>query len=393
MILTDEMRMFIVQHRDDDPEKLLLNASRYPGIDVPRAVTQIAARRHIRTKLPQWYADDHILFPSRIAAEQCSSERTADYKQRLIAPDDRTLTDLTGGLGVDSYYFSRKIGQVHYIERDESYCEAARNNFAVLHADNITVTCGSSEQLLPNLRSDVMYIDPARRSDSDRRVYALSDCDPDLTILLPTMLRHTRKVIAKLSPMADLSHTMGLLPGTTEIHVLAVRNECKELLFVIREQTDASPLVCCVNFMADGTEQSFSFHLRDEENAPIRLAATVGAFLYEPSGPILKAGAFKLLCQAFPISKIAVSSHLYTSDILCNAFPGRSFRVSHVIPFNRQCRTLGRMIPQANIATRNFPLSVSELRKRCNITDGGDLYLFATTLATGEKVLVVCEKV
>ena len=391
MILTDEMRAFIRQHSGDEPEKLLLDASRYRGIDVPLAATQIAARRQIRTKLPQWFDDDRLIFPSRLAAEQCSSEKTALYKQRLLDAADETLTDLTGGLGVDSYYFSQKISKVHYIERSEDYCEAARHNFAELHAD-IEVTCGDATQMLPSLQSDVMYIDPARRADGDRRVYALSDCEPDLTLLLPEMLRHTKKVIAKLSPMADISHTLELLPGTVAVHVLSVRNECKELLFVIQSPSASDPVIHCVNFTTENGEQHFSFHPDEEQQAEIHLADEVRSFLYEPSSSLLKAGAFKSLCQKYPIEKLAVSSHLYTSINRCSDFPGRIFCVHEVIPFNRQCRTLSRTIPQANIAVRNFPLSVSELRRRTGIADGGDVYLFATTLSNGAKVIIKCGK-
>ena len=246
---TDEFRRFVKEHAGDDLTRLLLSASRYPSIDVPFAVDQIASRRQIKEKLPLWYANDDLLFPSKISAEQCSSEQTAFYKQRLVK-EDETLCDLTGGLGIDSYYFSRKVRQVTYIERFPAYCEAARNNFSALGVDNITVMEGDSTMLISQLpRTDVFYIDPARRGEGNKRVFALQDCDPDLPALLPELFRHAPKVIAKLSPMADIRLTLELLPGTVEVHVLSVKNECKELLFVVeRDASVTSPVIHCINY-------------------------------------------------------------------------------------------------------------------------------------------------
>ena len=257
---TEEFRKFVKEHAGDDLTRLLLSASRYPSIDVPFAADQIAARRQIREKLPSWYANDALLFPSKISAEQCSSEQTALYKQRLVAGSD-TLCDLTGGLGIDSYYFSRKARQITYIERFPAYCDAARNNFSALGADNITVVEGDSSELASRLpRVDAFYIDPARRGEGNKRVYALQDCEPDLPALLPELFRHAPKVIAKLSPMADIRQTLELLPGTTEVHVLSVKNECKELLFVMECETAVTlPVIHCINYDSSGREEALDF--------------------------------------------------------------------------------------------------------------------------------------
>lgn len=387
---TPALKTFVEEHLGEDVDRLLLTASRYPEIDMPWAVDQIRARRQIREKLPDWYACGELVFPSRIAAEQCSSEQTALYKQRLIE-DGCHLCDLTGGLGVDSYAFSRKAGTVTYTERFADYCEAARHNFKVLGAENIQVVNTEAEAWLDSSTGvDVFYLDPARRGEGNKRVFALSDCEPDLVGLLPSLFNRAPKVIAKISPMADLRQTMSLLPQTTEIHVVSVRNECKELLFVMeREHECEYPRIRCVNFRSDEREEVFDFDFRQESALSSLLAKEVAAYLYEPNVSVLKAGAFKSISSVFNLPKLEVSSHLYTSDDWVEAFPGRIFRVEEVLPFSgKLLKNLYSSIPKANITVRNFPLSVEELRKRTKIRDGGDVYLFGTTLQDGRKVLI-----
>lgn len=387
------LKQFIREHAEDDVNRLLLGASRYPGIDIPFAVEQIVSRRQIKEKLPSWYANDALLFPAKIAAEQCSSELTATYKQRLVGKDTH-LCDLTGGLGIDSYFFSRKVKQVTYIERFSGYCQAARHNFGVLHANNIRVIEGDAVRLFPDISGiDTFYIDPARRAEGDKRVYALPDCEPDLTVILPALLRHAPKVIAKLSPMADIRQTLSLLPGTSEVHVLSVKNECKELLFVVQREGIDEPVIHCCNYTSEKEEEFFTFSFSDEKEAHPPLADKIGAYLYEPDSSILKAGAFKCIGSRFGVGKLHTSSHLYTSDNLIEDFPGRRFIVEEVLPFNNKLiKTLNKTIPQANLSIRNFPLSVEELRKRTKIADGGNTYLFATTLGNNNKILIRCKK-
>lgn len=393
MFLTTSQIQFIKEHAADDLACLLLSAAKYPGMDIPFLVDQIAARRQIREKLPSWYENERLVFPSKIAAEQCSSEQTAAYKQELVG-EDWTVCDLTGGLGIDSYFLSRKVKQLTYIERFPAYCEAAEYNFSVLEAGNITVVNGDITQFVEALPVvDAFYIDPARRGESNKRVFALQDCEPDLPGLLPELLKRSPRVIAKLSPMADIQMTLELLPGTTSVHVLSVKNECKELLFVTERGAEGrQPSIRCINFGTNGV-QSFLFTMEEERNAGLILAERVGAYLYEPNVSVLKAGAFKQIAVRMGVKKLQVSSHLYTSDQLVPGFPGRRFRVDEVLPFTgKLCKGLSKTLPQANITVRNFPLSVEELRKRTKIADGGPVFLFATTLSDGEKVLVRCSK-
>ena len=394
--MTPALMAFIQAHLSDDPDRLLLSASRYPEIDMPFVVAQSTARRQINEKLPTWYQQEQLLFPAKIAAEQCSSEQTALYKQQLVTKED-TLCDLTGGLGIDSYYFSRRVKQVYYIERFPSYCEVARANMATLGARNVAVLEGDSTQWLDQLPAiDVFYVDPARRGEGNKRMFALSDCEPDLTQLLPRLLAKAPRVIAKLSPMADLRQTLALLPTTQAIHILSVKNECKELLFVIgREPRESAVPIHCVHLTKQAaSDECFVCSLEAEQQAASHLATTLRRYLYEPNASVLKAGAFKQVACQFPVEKLQVSSHLYTSDHYLDRFPGRRFEVDEVIPFHsKSCKQLAGQSLQANVTTRNFPLTVEALRKKCRIREGGDIYLFATTGPKEEKLLIRTHKV
>ncbi|MDF9831018.1 SAM-dependent methyltransferase [Parabacteroides sp. PF5-6] len=394
MKLDLQTKAFIREHGGDDLSRLLLSASRYPEVDMPFVVDQIAARRQIRDKLPSWYAFEDLIYPSRLAAEQCSSEQTARYKQRLVNAED-LVCDLTGGLGVDSHSFSQKAKEVLYIERFENYAEAARHNMAVLGARNIQVRQGDTTEMIAALPDpDVFYIDPARRGESNKRLFALEDCEPDLLTLLPDLLKKAPQVIAKISPMADIDHTLKLLPQTAAVHVLSVRNECKELLFVIeREPQTAAVPVSCMDFNAVGEERTFRFMREEEQGAQPVYANTLRTYLYEPNASVMKAGAFKSIAVQYDMEKLGMHSHLYTSDRLIDDFPGRTFEIREVIPFqHKTLKTLSRRYPKANITVRNFPLTVEELRRRTGIREGGDVYLFATLLADGQKVILEGQK-
>lgn len=399
MSLSASLKAFIREHTDDDLTQLLLHAGKHKGIDVLFAVEQIAARRQIRDKLPEWYANDNLIFPARIAAEQASSELTAIYKQRLLGKEDKLLCDLTGGLGIDTYYLSRKAKKAMYMERNADYCKIAKQNFSTLKAGNISVVKGDSTEMALRLKPkkvDLFYIDPARRGVGNRRVFALEDCEPNLVELLPKLLAIAPKVIAKISPMADIRQILSLLPQTTEIHILAVKNECKELLLLCQPKTDHdhAPQIHCVNLTDNGEkEQHFAFSLFEEEAAISRFAESVQTFLYEPNAAVMKGGAFRLIAARYNIGKLSASSHLYTSADYISSFPGRIFSVEEVMPFNnRLCKTIAGILPQANITVRHFPLTVDQLRKKTAITEGGNTYLFATTLANKEKVLIRCRK-
>lgn len=391
--MTDTLYQFIQEHKDDNLDRLLLSAKHYPGIDVTFVVEQISIRRQIRDKLPAWYANKQLIFPSRIAAEQCSSEQTARYKQRLLE-GERHVCDLTGGMGVDTYYFSQQVNQVSYVECIDQYFDAAIYNFSVLQADNIQCYHNDARSMINRLEAvDTFYIDPARRGTGNTRVFALSDCEPDLLMLLPTLQKKAQKVIAKFSPMLDIKHTLNLLPQTSEIHVVSIKNECKELIFILKSDMVEAPVIHCANYTSDGSEQSFCFRMSDENVSRQMIADQVESYLYEPNASVLKAGAYKQIALKKGVKKLHVSSHLYTSDRIIGDFPGRIFKITTVHLFNgKWCKTIVRQIPKANISVRNFPMTVNELRKRVRIAEGGDIYLFATTLSNNRKVIIQCEK-
>jgi hypothetical protein len=400
MLHTDPPTLrFIAEHRADDPAKLLLSARKYPEVDIPFVAEQLQARRQIREKLPEWYASDLVVLPSRIAAEQCSSWQTAAYKQRLVV--GTTLCDLTGGLGVDSYYLSKQTERSIYIERFADYCEAARHNFGVLGAKHIEVVNGDSRSMeLPEV--DTIYLDPARRGDAGKRLFDLHDCEPDVVAMKGELLAKAKRVVVKVSPMADVSRTLALLPETVEVHVLSVKGECKELLFVMDREAASTVAVdkcnavtvTCVNYLTDGREVSFGYRLADEAASQPLAASAPMRYLYEPNASILKAGAFRTVAHRFALRKLHPNSHLYTSDELAADFPGRIFEVGEVIDFaSKNIKTLASRYPKANLTTRNFPLTVDALRKKTKIKDGGDDYLFATTCEGDRRVVVCCRKV
>jgi hypothetical protein len=398
---TPELRDFIAAHIADATDRLLLSAHRYPSIDMPEAVAQIEARRQLRTKLPEWYNTPDLIMGGRVPAEQCSSEVTARYKRQLVAGE--TLADLTGGMGVDLYYMSRGLSAAYYVERQPALCAAARHNFPALGADNITVREGDGLEALADVRVDTLYLDPARRSADGGRVYDLADCEPDVVTHRRALLEHCRRLVVKISPMADVTRVLQSMPGTVEVHILAVRGECKEVILVLdaaaglqAEVMSAAALaavqVTCTDFRATDT-LSYAYRWADEAEAHSLFASEVGAYLYEPDVSLLKAGPFRSLGQRFGLEKLEVNSHLYTSAQLVPDFPGRIFRVEEVIPFaSRTLKTLRRALPQANITTRNFPLTADQLRARTGLRDGGEVYLFGTTLQGAGPVLVRCRK-
>lgn len=389
------IKKFIQEHLNDNTDKLLLNASRYPGIDVPYAVCQISARRQIKDKLPSWFTNDDIIYPSRLSTEQCSSETTARYKQRLIIGD--CICDLTGGLGIDSYYFAQKAKKVIYIERFPDYCAAATSNFHVLGINNVEIQNADAKELINTLKADTFYIDPARRADGNKRVFALTDCEPDVLQLKPILLENARRIIVKISPMADINETLRLLPETSEVHILSVKNECKELLFVLENNLfipQNQVTIHAVNYDTNGNCQVFTFTPEEEKTAELHTTATIQKYLYEPHAALLKSGAFKLTAIRFGLQKLHRHSHLYTSDTICPDFPGRRFIVHDIFEFSgKLLKQLHKTIPQANLTTRNFNLSVADLRKRSGIREGGDIYLLATTLNNNRQVLLSCRKV
>lgn len=388
---SSEIRGFIAQHREDDVDRLLLSAKRYDNIDVTFCVDQILARRQLRTKLPEWYANDNLIMGGRTPAEQCSSEQTARYKRELVVGE--TLCDMTGGMGVDTYYMSRGLRLAIYTERQPQLCFCARHNFAALSATNIEVRENDARELpVPDV--DTIYIDPARRAGDGSRVYDLEDCEPNVIVWQEELLKHCRRLIIKMSPMADVSRILKLLPSTKELHVVAIKGECKEVIAICEKaETPTDGInVFCIDFRTKDTLK-YCFAMQEEVKATSVFADMIGKYLYEPDVTLLKSGVFKSLCNAFDVKKLDVNSHLYTSEELRSDFPGRIFEIDEAMEFSsKTLKTMKKTMPQANISARNFILTADQLRSRSGIKDGGEVYLFATAMKDKGNILLKCRK-
>lgn len=440
---------FIRQHQDEDVRQLAFLGSKYPDVDMPFALDQIRGRQMARTKLPRWANIDGIIYPPHISMEQCSSEVTAMYKAelaaRLVKNNQRNtrighslgkinFLDMTGGFGVDFSYIAAQLGvQSMYVERQAHLCEAAKENFDRLGLKNITVLHGDGVEILHRLEKplQLIFIDPARRDDAGNKVVSLQDCTPDVTLLQDEMLEKSDFVIIKLSPMLDWHRAVSELKQVREVHIVSIGNECKELLLVLSSslgdkaksstevdeahvsETDdeTSHLkVYCINdnqvMSYDETDKSVVNIASGKECGIVRLEkcsneenelsqdSSKPLYLYEPNASLMKAGCFGAISSRYGVKMLEKNSHLFISDKPVHDFPGRAFRIKAVSSFNK--KELKRQlsgVTKANIATRNFPLSVAELRKRFKLKDGGDTYIFATTLSDESHVLFICKKV
>lgn len=443
---------FIRQHQDDDVRQLAFLGSKYPEVDMPFALDQIRGRKMARVKLPRWASLEGIIYPPHISMEQCSSESTALYKAELAArllglpasssgtemkaENEIEFVDLTGGFGVDFSYIAARLGvKSMYVERQAHLCEAAKENFGrlglknaivkngdgieVLHSfhpkkkdaasadDSLGITYDQPRSLLKtNLGLKIIFIDPARRDDAGNKVVSLKDCTPDVTVLQEEMFLKSDYVIIKLSPMLDWHRAISELSHVREVHIISVNNECKELLLVLSARNmgemEASSAdgevkhagnlrIYCIN-----DAQSFVCDELDMESSSVKIAPSIleeMQYLYEPNASLMKAGCFGVLSDRYDARMLSKNSHLFVSREPIAAFPGRSFRIIAVSSFNK--KELKRHlsgITKANIATRNFPLSVAELRKRLKLKDGGETYIFATTLSDESHVLMITEK-
>ena len=392
MVISEETKKFIIEHVDDDVFTLGFHASHYPDVDMHIAVVQIEGRQKAKTKLPTWYANTDIVYPPHLALEQCSSERTALYKSSLVK--GAQLVDLTGGLGVDFSFLSRHFERAIYVEHQEELCGLAAHNFEALGLSNIeTINADSVDYLREMGHIDVVYIDPARRDRKGGKVAAISDCEPNLLEIIDVLREKADCILVKLSPMLDLYAAMQQLGGVAEVHVVSVGNECKELLLLLKTGHTEPPVIHCVN-MGKVDDQQFVFTREEEVSADIAFASQPATFLYEPNASVLKAGAFKTIAVRFGVNKLHPNSHLYTSDRFVNDFPGKIFRVKEYSSFNKKDvhNFLGGL-KKANISVRNFPMTAVDLHKRFHLADGGEDFLYATTLGNDQHMLILCEKV
>lgn len=390
--MDEKTKLFIKEHLHDDIHQLALQAKRYPDIDLAFAIQQLTGRQKMQYKVPAFFRNDNILYPVRLSLEQASSEITAKYKSTLCK--GKTFADLTGGLGIDCFFISENFETATYVERQENLCEIAKNNFFALGAKNIEIVNDEAENYIEKTDSiDCIYLDPARRSNNGKKLVLLSDCEPDVQKLTPVLLQKAKQILIKLSPMLDISSAIHDLSNISEIHIVAVENECKEILLLIQKQKNTDIKIRTINFLKNNTKQLFEYNLPKESSAIVKYTSEIKKYLYEPNAAIMKSGAFKLIAEKFGLEKLHTNTHLYTSNNYEADFPGRTFEVINTWPNSKkEWKKLSEKINKANISIRNYPIPADELRKKLKLSDGGNSYLFACTLANNEKVIIECHK-
>ena len=387
--MNDKTRDFIEQNLNADIRQLALKGCRDKDVDLDAAIRQIAGRQTARRKLPSWAALDGILYPPHLNMEQCSSEQTARYKARICSshPSSKTLVDLTGGFGVDFAFMSEAFDEATYVERNSELFAISSANMKILAPKAKCLNEDGLEVLHRLDHVSMIFMDPARRDHHGARTYGISDCTPNVLEIKDELLQKADVVMLKLSPMLDWHKAISDLGEQyiKEVHIVSVQNECKELLIVMQQQPAEPPTVYCVN-----DDSVFSYHPSSISSNHISHHSSL-IYLYEPNASIMKAGCFAEIEQAFEVSQLAPNSHLFASDQVIEDFPGRKFRVIAVTSMNKQeLKQALKDIRQANIAIRNFPMSVADLRKRLKLSEGGNDYIFATTLTEGKKVLIIC---
>jgi 16S rRNA G966 N2-methylase RsmD len=383
---------FIKDHEQDNPAQLVLKQKQFPDLPLKELASQIASRQKAKSKLPEWYAEQ-VWFPPKLSLEQCSSEATAKFKASLISGN--SFADLTGGFGIDTYYLSQNFSESHYIEKQKELCELAHYNFKVLNSDT-EIHHSQSEEFLKNIHKplDWIYLDPARRGDRNQKVFLWEDCSPNLVELLPLLFEKGNNVMVKAAPMQDVSRAIAELDNKVKkVYIIEWQREVKELLYILSKESVDYPEIHAVQ-LSEGGKPIFKFSgdkLKEHESRinfewPLK-------YLYEPSPAMMKSGLFKQLAYKFQLSKLHPNTQLFTSDNLETDFPGRVFKILHSIPVQK--KELKKVLPEmkANLSMRNFPISISQLKKKLTLKDGGDYYLFATTLKEEKKALLFCDKI
>lgn len=389
--LSLEEQEFVKENEQADPAQLLLQGNRFRHLPLKDLVHYIQARQKIKQKLPTWYQNLNIAYPKTLSLEQSSSETTAAFKANLIAGN--ILIDLTGGFGIDSYFFSQRVNQVIYVERFPELTATAAHNAQVLGTNNITFQTADATAFLQTYASsaDWIYLDPARRDNHNQKVHRLEDCEPDVLTLLPLLFSKGKNILLKTSPMLDINQAIQDLQQVHKIYVVAVENECKEVLYYLTAAANTNPIIETYNLLPTKENQYFGFTYTHEEHATVTYSLPQ-TYIYEPNAAILKAGGFKSTAQAYHLHKLHRNSHLYTSDNLVKDFPGRVFRLINTSRYQK--KELLPQIPEkkANITVRNFPDTVAQIRTKTGLKEGGNIYLLATTDINQKPVILICEK-
>lgn len=384
-LLNPEVQDFI-KNFEGDVSKLAFAGSPFKNLSVQELMQQVESRKRIETKLPTWFAAENIIFPPKLNLEQTSSEITAKYKTSLIS--GKTLADITGGFGIDSFFFAEKFSSVHHFEINPSLSQIAQHNFKALNKQNVYCSVEDGLDNVLNNQYSLIYADPSRRHDSKGKVFFLSDCQPNIPENILEILKSCDSFLLKTSPMLDISVGLNELCNVSEIHIVAVNNEVKELLWLLKRNEEQALKIKTINFTKSRSEQ-FDFDWNETGEATYSI---VQKYLFEPNAAILKSGAFNLVSEKLKLNKLNKNTHLYTSENLIE-FPGRRFVVENVVPYTKSELRSALNFKNANITTRNFPESVAKLREKWKIGDGGTIYIFFVTNMEDKKEMIVCSKV
>lgn len=388
-----EILEFAREHQDEDTARLLLSAARYPSIDMSAAVQQIEGMRTAKEKWPSLLECKEFLYPPRLNREQASSEATAGWKSsRASEWQCGSVADMTGGMGIDTLAFARVAEQVDYVEQDADLCTLMEHNLKALGLSNVHIHCNDSLEWLQrqDRRFDLIFVDPARRDKQGRKVAAFEDCTPDIAAHQKLLLSKGERVMVKASPMIDISLGATQLHNVSDIYVIAVQGECKEVLFLCG-QPCGEPRIHC-HHLHHGEVDDFVFTREDENQAQPTYAGDMGKYLYEPNAALMKAGPFKLLSQREGLDKLARNTHLYTSDIIIEHFPGRIFSVLAELKPTR--KEVQKWIPngKAHVVTRNYPVAAADLQRQLGLKEGGDMFVVATTVGNRPCVFL-CDRI
>lgn len=379
---------FIKNNRDKSLAEIALLLSKHPELDKNYIISQINGLQKAKLKLPTFYQNPQIVYPVCLSMEQCSSEQTAIFKSKLV--QGKTMVDLTGGFGIDAYFFSKHFESTNYIEQNPELFELVTRNFNTLNASIKIHQTSCEEFLIHNSKKfDLAYIDPSRR-DETKRVFKLEECTPNVIKLLPKLFKTAQKILIKTSPLLDIKQTLKDLGKVSKVWVVSVNNDCKEVLYLVEKTNLTNTEIIAIN-LTKTIEEKFNFSYKEEIDAYAIFSQPL-KYLYEPNASVLKAGGFKSISSQFQINKISSNTHLYTSLNLINNFPGRVFKIDQTLEYNEKTfKGLG--IKKANITTRNFQDSIDQIKKKLKLTDGGDTYLFAIRDLNEKPLLIIGQKV
>lgn len=387
-IFDSDIQKFINEHLGEDLSKLLLKGIPFQKVSAGEIVDQIKSKKKCLKKHPDWSRQEGLFFPPLVSVEQSSSEKAAHYKSTLVSGD--LLVDLTAGMGMDSFYFAKSVRKVKAFEENPELAKIGRHNFSQFNALDVEFYHGDGTEELKKINEKInwIYIDPVRRDESENRLFRLRDTSPNVIKLLELYLSKSDHVMIKTSPLLDISRGLKELENVFEIHIVAIKNEVKELLWLIKSEPSSETKLTCINFKNQG-EDKIEFDLQEESKAEARYGE-IQQYIYEPNVSLLKAGAFQYISNLYGIDKLHKHTHLYTSNDQ-KKFAGRTFEVLDIIPYNKKILRKKFGSEKMHIIKRNYPESIANIRKKTGIKEGGCEYLIFTTDLNEKRIVVHCK--